>query len=133
MELDPKTVAFEIPTVSQGFQVAKGLVKLNVKDEALEFEFEVKDSIVGLYSSGVEEVVVPLDRLESIEYKKGLFSSKILLEAQSLKVFEDLPGSEQAEVTLKIKRKDRQDAANLVSRARLAMSEQKLREMGEEG
>lgn len=129
MPFDTKSVPFEIPTVNQGFRVAKGLV--NLEGEDLAFEFEVTDAIFGVLNSGLQELRLPLSGLQSVEFRKGWFSSKIILEARSLKVLKDLPGSEMTECVLKIKRKDREDAQRLASKVRLVMSEMKLRELDE--
>lgn len=130
MPFDTKAVQFEIPTVSQGFRKAKGLLKLVRGD--LQFEFQVSDAFFEIISSDVEEVSIALSDLQSVEYRKGWFGAKIVLEARSLRVFEDIPGTDQAECILKIKRKDKPDAERLVSKIRLVMSEMKLKDMDEE-
>lgn len=119
-----KAVPFIIPDISHGFQQAEGLLKLG--RQQLELEFEVKDAILGLIKSGVEEVVIPFSDLNAMNFKKGWFSAKIILEGTSMKVFRDLPGTEVATCTLKVKRKHRDEAENLMSRARLQFSEYKL-------
>lgn len=129
MPFDTKTVPFEIPTVNQGFRIAKGLLKL--VGEELEFEFQVTDAFLEIISSDVKEVRIKLEELQSIEYRKRWIGAKILIEAKSLRVFDDIPGTEQAECVLHIKRKDRQDAERLVSKIRLVMSEMKLKDLGD--
>lgn len=119
-----KTVPFIIPEINNGFQQAEGLLKVN--KEQLELEFEVKDSILGVIKSGLKETVIPFSELKSIEFKKGWFSTKIILNGTSMKTFKDLPGSELASCTLKVKRKHRDEAESLISQARLQLSEYKL-------
>jgi len=121
------SVPFEINNINHGFQVAKGILKL--KDKALELEFEVEDAILGIINSGVQTIRLSFDDLESIQFKKGWFRAKIILEAVSMHVFEDLPGSEQASCTLKVKRKDRKEAEQIISTARMQLSEHKLDQM----
>lgn len=118
------TVPFLIPEINHGFQQAEGLMKLG--KERLELEFEVKDSILGVMKSGVKEVVIPFSDLKSITYEKGWIGAKVILEGNSMKVFNELPGTELATCTLKIKRKHRDDARRLVSQARMQFSEYKL-------
>ncbi|MDX1618761.1 MAG: hypothetical protein R3224_08245 [Balneolaceae bacterium] len=130
MPFETKAVPFEIPTVNQGFRIARGLVDL--EGERLAFEFQVTDSFVGILKSDVKEAEISLTDLQSIEYKKGWFSSKIVLEANSLRVLNDIPGTEMTECVLKIKRKDRKKAETLVSKARLVMSEMRLKDLDEE-
>ena len=119
-----QTVPFIIPEINSGFQQAEGLLKLS--KEQLELEYEVKDAILGVLKSGVKEAVIPFSDLKSIEFKKGWFSTKVILEGNSMKALKDLPGSELATCTLKIKRKHRDEAESLISRARLQLSEYKL-------
>ncbi|HKL17364.1 MAG TPA: hypothetical protein VJ905_00275 [Halalkalibaculum sp.] len=126
-----KTVPFIIPEINSGFQQAEGLLKL--AKEQLELEFEVKDAILGLIKSGVKEAVIPFSELKSIEIKKGWFSTKIILEGTSMKTFNELPGSELATCTLKVKRKHRDDAESLISQARLQLSEYKLDQFDKNG
>lgn len=130
MPFETKAVPFEIPTVNQGFRVAKGLV--NLEGESLAFEFEVTDAFIGILTSDVQDVRLPLSELQSVEYKKGWFSSKIVIEVRSIKTLRDIPGTEMTECILKIKRKDRKDAEKLVSKTRLVMSEIKLKDLDEE-
>jgi len=126
-----KTVPFIIPEINSGFQQAEGLLKL--AKEQLELEFEVKDAILGLIKSGVKDAVIPFSELKSIEFKKGWFSTKIILEGTSMKTFNELPGSELATCTLKVKRKHREDAESLISQARLQLSEYKLDQFDKNG
>ena len=126
-----KTVPFIIPEINSGFQQAEGLLKLAT--EQLELEFEVKDAILGLIKSGVKDAVIPFSELKSIEFKKGWFSTKIILEGTSMKTFNELPGSELATCTLKVKRKHREDAERLISQARLQLSEYKLDQFDKNG
>lgn len=122
-----RSVPFEIPNVNHGFQVAKGLLRLG--EEGLELEFEVKDAFLGIINSGVQTSRLNYGDLESIRFKKGWFRARIILEATSMRIFEDLPGTEQATCTLKIKRKDREEAEKVISRARMLYSEYKLDQM----
>lgn len=125
-----RSIPFEIPNVNHGFQVAKGLLKL--RDKGIELEFETKDAFLGIISSGVQSVLLLYKDLESIQFDKGWFSAKIILEATSMRVFEDIPGSEQATCTLKVKRKHRKEAQDLISTARMYHSEHKLDQMNRE-
>lgn len=130
MPFETKAVQFQIPTVNHGLQKASGLLKL--EGEELVMEFQVKDALFEVFKSDVEEITIPLRDLQSVDYKKGWFSSKIILEARSLRAFDDIPGSDQGECVLKIKRKEKKDAENLVSKIRLTISEMKLRDLDEE-
>lgn len=124
-----QSVPFKIPDINHGFQVAEGLLKLT--ENGIELEFEIKDAILGVINSGVKTVTLDYEELKDIRFKKGWFSAKVFLEGNSMRVFEKLPRSEQAVCVLKIKRKDREDARNIVSRAKVYLSEQKLSRLDE--
>lgn len=122
-----QTVPFSIPEINHGFQEASGLMKLT--REGIELEFEVKDAILGVMKSGIKNVIIPYSKLESITFKKGWFSSKIILNGTSMRVFEDVPGTNVATCIIKVKRKHRNEAQSLASHARLQLSEYKLDQM----
>jgi len=121
-----KTIPFEIPEINHGLKEAAGLMKQWKR--GLEFEFEV--ATLGLFKSGVQTVRIPYAELNSIQYKEGWIKDKIILEGTSMKVFEDIPGTEVATCTLKIKRKNRDEAQGLISSARMHLSEHKLDQLG---
>jgi len=120
-------VPFEITNLNHGFQKASGLIKL--EEEQILCEFRVVDAFLGMIKSDVKETRIPLSDLHSVKFKKGFFRSKIIFEAQSLRVFDRVPGSEQGEWEVSIKRKDRDEARDLVSKIRLALSEMRLRDL----
>ena len=125
-----KSVPFEISDINHGLQKAKGLLKL-IKG-GIELEFEVQDSFFGMINSGVQAAQFSYKDLESIQFEKGWLSAKIILEANSIQVFADLPGSEQGRCTLKVKRKHKKEAQDLISKARLEFSEFKLDQLDED-
>lgn len=124
-----RSVPFEIPNINHGLQRANGLLKL--EEDGIELEFEVQDAFLGIISSGLSSVFLSYEELQSIRFNKGWFSGKIILEAISMQAFEEIPGTEHAECTLKVKRKHREQAQNIISKARLKLSEQKLSELQE--
>jgi hypothetical protein len=122
-----RSVPFEITDINHGFQEAKGILKL--ARDGIAMEFEVQDSLVGIFKSGVKNLEISYADLESVEYKKGWFRAKIVLKGVSMRVFEDVPGTEHATCTLKVKREYREAAQNLVSKARLYLSEYRLSQL----
>lgn len=93
----------------------------------LVIEFEKKDAIMGLYHTAIETVEVPLEMVLSLELKKGWFFTKLTLAARQIKAIEDLPGRDGRDWTVKIRKKDRDAAADLVSAANMQLSELRLR------
>jgi hypothetical protein len=131
MNIGDRTVPFEITGVSHGLKEVEGLIKLT--DQGFKLEYQVKDSFVGMMKSDQKVTVIPYGNLEEITFKKGWFSSKIILEGTSMDAFNDLPGSEPGSRTLKIKGKHKEEAEQLISRAQMEFSEYKLNQMEGEG
>ena len=110
-----------------GFMMLEGI--LRVENGKINIEYQKKDAIVEVVKSGVKTVEISLDDIDLIEYKKNLFGARLILHAKRATVFEDFPGSELLTRTLKVKRKNREIAANIASNVNLFLSEKKLREL----
>jgi len=95
-----QTIPFESVDYHHGLKVAKGLLKLG--KEGIELEYQVQDSFVGVFKSEVQNILVPYKDLESIHFKKGWFSGKIMLKTSSLQLMQELHASEQGECVLKV-------------------------------
>ena len=113
-----------------GFMMLEGI--LRVEAGKINIEYHKKDAIVEVVKSGVKTVEIDLNDIDLIEYKKKLFGARLILHAKRARVFEDFPGSELLTRTLKVKRKNRDIAANLASNVNLYLSEKKLRELDSE-
>ena len=119
-----QSIPFESVDYNHGLKLAKGLLK--VSGDGIELEYREQDSFVGVIKSDLRTIHIPYEDLEAIEFEKGWFSAKILLKTSSMALLEKLPGNEQGTCTLKVKRKHRDEAQNTISKARIALSEQKL-------
>ncbi len=113
-----------------GFMMLEGI--LRVEKGKINIEYQKKDAVIEVVKSGVKEVSIDLNDIDLIEYKKKLFGARLILHAKRATVFEDFPGNELLTRTLKVKRKNREIAANLASNVNLFLSEKKLRELDEE-
>ncbi|WP_138432150.1 hypothetical protein [Fodinibius saliphilus] len=125
-----RSIPFEIPNVTHGLHLAKGLLK--VKKEGIELEYEIQDAFFGITTTGVQTVLLSYEKIQEISFKRGWFSAKIIIEANSMKDVKEIPQAEHASVTLKIKRKHRDEAENIISTARVKLSEQKLDRLNED-
>lgn len=128
MAYSTKSLPFQIKDVDYGLRKVEGLMKLEKNN--LVFEFQTKDALVGLVKSDVEEQRIAISELEGAELK-GWLTYKLILRGRSLRVFENLPGTEQGQCKLHIKRSDRETARNLVSRINLLLSEDRIRRLDE--
>lgn len=95
--------------------------------DRLVIEFEKQDAILGLYQTAIETVEVPLEKVLSLELKRGWFFTKLTLAARQIKAIEELPGRDGRDWTVTIRKKDRQAAADLVSVANMQLSELRLK------
>lgn len=122
-----RSIPFEIPDVNHGFVEVKGL--LHFKNDKLILEFDQKDSFVGIIKSGVKAVEIPFKEIDSLRIFRKWFQTRVEILGKSMKIFEDVPGSDQGRVLLKIRKKDRDLAENVISSARVRLSEFKLDEL----
>lgn len=123
-----QSIPFESVDYSHGLKRAKGLLKLG--EGGIELEYQEQDSFIGIIKSDLRTIHLPYEELEAIEFEKGWFSAKILLKTSSMALLEKLPGNEEGICTLKVKRKHRDEAQNTISKARIALSEHKLDQLG---
>lgn len=106
------TVPFTIE-VYEGLGAAEGLLRLD--GDALLLEFEVKDSLIGVLTSGIKQVAVPLSQVDSLTWKEGWLGSQLILQTGSLRAVRDVPARRRGQVRLSLSRKDREAARRLVS------------------
>lgn len=124
-------IPFRITNIDHGIREADGLLRL--EDEKLVLEYQLKDSIMGVFKSDVEIMRIPIEKLSDASLKKRLFTTKLMLQASSMTFFDEVPGSNHGRLELKIKRRDRKAAENLASRITLLLSEARLRNLDTDG
>jgi serine/threonine protein kinase len=81
----------------------------------LRAEFRTRDAIWGQLKSDTKVVSIPTSKLRIAELRPGMFSSKIVLMADSISTFDHLPNSETGRVELKIKGVDHNQAVELIN------------------
>jgi len=123
---------FEIPDIDYGLRKADGLLRID--KSMLVLEYRIKDGLFGVLKSDIEEVRIPLRDLDSVEFKKKLFSGRFTIYGRSMQALEEVPGEQGTMVELKVKRRNRKTAQRLASQVQLQLSELRLDEMsGDEG
>lgn len=105
----------------EGFAEVKGLVRLS--DDSLFFEFQTTDGIVGFFKSATQEIEVPVTDVVTIDLE-GRFRLHLQLQVRRMDLLGKLP-NDGGGVKLRIARKHRELADELVSDIRLRLSEQK--------
>jgi hypothetical protein len=124
-----RSLPFVIDELNGGFMLIEGI--LSVKEHNLFIEFQKKDAIMGAYKSDLSTIEIPFSEIDMMEYKKGFFTSKLIIHGKNARALTDLPGDELTSRTLKVKKKHREIAANISSKINLELSEMKLKELDE--
>ncbi|PKD43617.1 hypothetical protein [Rhodohalobacter barkolensis] len=122
-----RRIPFRIKNLNYGLTEAKGL--LHIGEDELILEFESQDTVVGLIKSDLKELKISFEDIEEINYKPGWFGAKIEIVGKSMKVMNELPGADHGTATVYIRRKDKKIAERVLSKARLELSEFKLKEL----
>ena len=112
-----------------------GILKLTGDDLAL--EIRVTEAIAKWGSnagyatdttaSDVTELAVPLDRVAALRLKKWWWGPRLTIVTDSLRFFEDVPGSKQGRLDLRIARRDLAMAEKLVTEAQIRLADLSLR------
>lgn len=118
-------IPFEIKDQFNGFAQSSGILKFN--DGCIVCEFQTKDSILGLLKSAVKEIRIPVSGLIDLEYKKKIFGGRIFIRTNSMEYTSYFPGLNSYDICLKIEKKSRENARQLVSAVTLMISENNLR------
>lgn len=107
-----------------GFAECSGMLIFD--GQYLSIEFQTKDSIVGLFKTGVKTFRLAPSNIFKIEYQKGFFSSKLIIMPSSIKLLEEFPAAEDGKIILRISRENASLAAEMYSRIQLSVAEYKL-------
>jgi hypothetical protein len=124
------SLPFSIPDVYQGFAEAGGIIKAS--KAGLILEFEVKDALVGMLKSGINEVQIPTNEISFIDLKAGWFRTRLIIRTRSMATLGNIPGSKPGQIALRIARKDRDIAKRLVSVLMMSMAERELDSLNKE-
>ncbi len=125
-----RKLPFFYDTQNAGFMILEGI--LSVDKGKIHIEYQKKDAVIEVVKSSLKTFEVDLNEIDHIEFKKNIFSARLIIHAKSASVFQDFPGNELLTRTLKVKRKHREIAMNISSNLNLFLSEKKLRELDEE-
>ena len=106
------TLPFSVPDLFGGVAEGNGLAKSSASELVLQFVF--KDSFLNVIKSGVKEIRVPQSEIDAVVFKRGWFGTTVRIRFKSMKWLADLPGENDAEVTLIVARQDRDRAADFV-------------------
>ncbi|GAB5409792.1 MAG: hypothetical protein BalsKO_21570 [Balneolaceae bacterium] len=122
-----RSLPFYMDDLNGGLMMLEGI--LRVEKGKLYFEFQKKDVFFEAYKSDLKEIEIDLSEISMMEYKKGFFTSKLIIYSKRASAFQDFPGSKLTERILKVKKKNREVAASISSNVNLELSERKLKEL----
>jgi len=123
--MDEITIPFEIDDVYSGFAECKGVIMND--NRGIILEFETVDALFKIIKSGVKEVLINFANISSIEFKKGFFSTKIIITTKRIRNLKNIPGCDNNTIRLKIKKSNQNQARLFVSIVNLQISENKLK------
>ncbi len=109
--IDEISIPFYCNKVYSGFAQTQGLILTD--NNHIVIEFETKDALIKLLSSGIKSVKIPYDALLSIATK-------------SMKYVANIPGNENNIFSCQIKKQNIDLAKLLISQVQLQMAEIKL-------
>src|SRR5437879_4809285 len=104
------TVPFKVPNLFGGFADGHGLAKATPEELAL--QFVVKENLLDILKSGIKEIHIPQSEIDFIQHKTGWFGDKLRIRVKSMKLLADLPGCDNGEVTLHVRRRERGQVEN---------------------
>lgn len=111
------TVSFKIEGAHGGFAVVNGMAKISRAGIILEFEAK----IFGMMKTGIKEVCIALNEIETIEIRKRLFKTTMEIRLNNFKTLSEIPNKE-GRVVLQISKDDRlraEQAARLLEKTKL--------------
>ncbi len=118
---------FYFDEIYEGFATMEGMIRIDTN--AIIFEYQTKDALLGIVKSDTKTARIEFSEIESIEYKKSLFTSKLFISANVFLGSKGFPNNDANELTLKIKRSNSDIASEFVSRINLRISEERLKDI----
>ena len=118
------SIPVRFPEIYQGLADAEGV--LRISSDALTLEYQVKDNLVGVVKSGMSTAVIPFDHIDEVDFRSNFFRTAINIRVSSMQLVEDVPGTKQGGVKLKIPRRYKREAAEIAHEASIRSSQSKL-------
>ena len=116
------TIEPELADIRKGWISISGVLRVEPSAVVLEY----RTSIGTLEQSDISKRTVPLDDLIRVEYRRGVFSAKVILQGKSLAVFEGIPGCSDDRLVLTVARRDRPTAKAIAWDLGSALENRKL-------
>ena len=112
---DLKSIPFQLPDADYGLTEVTGLLYLE-EDEFL--VFDVQTGLPGGTSKEQQVIKVELAALAALRLERSAFGDRLYVQPKTSALLEAMPGTHQEELKLKLRRRHRADAEQLVYEAR---------------
>ena len=99
---------------SMGLSETRGM--LHLEDDHLMVEYQMADSILGVFKTRVREMEIRLEDITRVRLERKIWTSEFVLQGRSLKVVGHLPGHTAGSLKLRINRQSQNAAQQLVDR-----------------
>jgi hypothetical protein len=124
------TLPFKQKEIYLGLAEIHGL--LRVVDQALEFEYQVKDTTLGFLDSSVKSCRIPLRIIDSVEVEKKWFSGRFELTFNRIPALDNPFQLEGNSLKLSVKKSDLDKAKSFRSKLMYEILERKMDQMDSE-
>lgn len=108
---DNVNVGFTVADAS-GLMGSEGLVFM--EDDKVKIEYQTSDSVLGILKTAVKEASIAVADIATAKIEHKFWSTELVLQSRSLKIFRSLPGHSSGTLRLKINRQSGVAAQNLV-------------------
>ena len=108
--VDQVNVAFNVWDDS-GLMESDCLISFD--EETLRIEYQTADAILGLFKTSIKEIEIGVEDIRHTYIERKMFSSELVLQGNSLRVFRDLPDCQGGNLPIKISRQSQRAAQNL--------------------
>jgi len=111
------SVAVAVPFFCSGY---KGWATINgtlrAQADGILIEYRSQDNFIGQIRSAIYETIVPWDRLVRVELREGIVNDVFQINGDTFSLLENLPGSENGCLLLKVKHQNQELARQVVHR-----------------
>ncbi len=122
-----KPIAVSVPfffDVYEGFGQVAGI--LSTTKTGLSLQYEIRDALIGTIKTDLRKIFCSYADIADLDVKAGWFRTRIFIRLNTMESLKDIPMTHAGEMVLSVKRKHREAAVELVSRAKLSLSEYHL-------
>lgn len=130
MALEYLSVPFNTDEIYSGLAELTGI--MNVTQEGVRLEFQVKDSIFGVLKGKPKSMHIPYPELNDIEFRSNLFTSKFRVYINSMELLSKFPKASDGYIVLKVKRRNKAKAKQIEAFVKRRLSETRMALTGNE-